>query len=83
MVSDKKVAVKVKGRFKKRVLKPVMLFCLQMVSLTKGQEEELEVAKLKILRFSLEITRIESTGWIFGKKNVKTNALNTFLTLHP
>lgn len=35
-----------------------MMYCLETVALTKRQKAKLEVAKLKMLRFSLSVTRI-------------------------
>ena len=36
-----------------------MLFGLETVALRKGQEAELEVAEIKLLRFSLGVTRLD------------------------
>ena len=36
-----------------------MLYGLEMVALTKRQEAEMEVAELKMLRFSLAVTRMD------------------------
>ena len=36
-----------------------MLYGLEMVALTKRREAETEVAELKMLRFSLEVTRMD------------------------
>ena len=38
---------------------PAMLYGLETVALTKRQEAEMEVAELKMLRFSLGVTRMD------------------------
>ena len=48
-----------KGKVFKTVVKPAMLFGLETVALKKRQEAELEVAELKMLRFSLGVTRMD------------------------
>ena len=49
----------VKGKFYKTVVRPAMLYGLETVSLTKKQEAEPAVAELKMLRFSLGVTRMD------------------------
>ena len=39
-------------------MRPAMLYGLETVALTKRQEAEMEVAKLKMLRFALGVTRV-------------------------
>ncbi|KAF7700092.1 hypothetical protein C0J45_11115, partial [Silurus meridionalis] len=51
--------VKVKGKVYGTVVRPAMLYGLETVAMSKRQEVELEVAELKMLRFSLEVTRID------------------------
>ena len=60
VICDKRVAAKVKGKVYKRVVRPIMFFGLDAVALTKRQEAELELAKLKMLRSSLRVTRVDS-----------------------
>ena len=43
----------------KRVVRPAIWFGLETVALTKGQEAELEVVDLKILRLSFIETRMD------------------------
>ena len=40
-------------------VRPAMLYGLETVALTKRQEAEMEVAELKMLRFSLGVTRMD------------------------
>ena len=50
-----RVPAKVKGKVYKTVVRPSMLYGLETAALTKKQEAELEVAELKMLRFSLGV----------------------------
>ena len=59
LIPHKKVAVKVKGRCFRGIVRPVMLSGLEMVALTQRQETELEVAESKMLRFSLSVPRVD------------------------
>ena len=49
----------VKGKVYKVAMRPAMLYGLETVALTKRQETEMEVAELKMLRFSLGVTRMD------------------------
>ncbi|KAJ8376011.1 hypothetical protein SKAU_G00065910 [Synaphobranchus kaupii] len=59
VICDRRVPVRVKGKVYSRVVRPAMLYGLETVALTKIQEGELEVAELKMLRFSLGVTRMD------------------------
>ncbi|KAF3697472.1 hypothetical protein EXN66_Car013152 [Channa argus] len=48
-----------KGKMLKTVVRPEMLFGLETVALKKRQEAELDVAELKMLRFSMGGTRMD------------------------
>ena len=43
----------------KVAVRPAMLYGLETVALMKRQEAEMEVAELKMLRFSLRVTRMD------------------------
>ena len=59
MISDRRVPTTVEGKVYKVAVRPAMLYGLETVALTKRQEAELEVAELKMLRFSLGVTRMD------------------------
>ncbi|XP_013866635.1 uncharacterized protein LOC106519479 [Austrofundulus limnaeus] len=59
VMCDKRVSVRMKGKMFKTVVRPTMLFGLETVAMTKRQEAELEVAEMKMLRFSLGVTRVD------------------------
>ncbi|KAK3541104.1 hypothetical protein QTP86_014143 [Hemibagrus guttatus] len=53
------VLVRIKEKVYRTVVRAAMLYGLETVSLRKRQESELEVAELKMLRFSLGVTRLD------------------------
>ena len=59
VMCDKRVSARMKGKVYKTMVRPAMLCGLEVVTLTKRQEAELEVAELKMLRFSLGVTRMD------------------------
>ncbi|KAK3551565.1 hypothetical protein QTP70_019805, partial [Hemibagrus guttatus] len=59
VLCDRKISERIKGKVYRTVVRPAMLYGLETVSLRKRQESELEVAELKMLRFSLGVTRLD------------------------
>ncbi|KAK3524814.1 hypothetical protein QTP86_007598 [Hemibagrus guttatus] len=59
VLCDRKISARLKGKVYRTVVRPAMLYGLETVSLRKRQESELEVAELKMLRFSLGVTRLD------------------------
>ncbi|KAK3541227.1 hypothetical protein QTP86_016806, partial [Hemibagrus guttatus] len=60
VLCDRKISARIKGKVYRTVVRPAMLYGLETVSLRKRQESELEVAELKMLRFSSGVTRLDS-----------------------
>ena len=58
VICDRRVSARVKGKVYKVAVRQTMLYGLEMAALTKRQEAKMEVAELKMLRFSLGVTRI-------------------------
>lgn len=56
---DNKVADKVKRKLYKTMLRPVMLYGMEAVAMTKRQEEKMGVAEMKLLRCSLVLTKLD------------------------
>ena len=48
-----------KGKVYRTVVRAAMMYGLKKLAIGRRQEAELEVAKLKMLRFSLGVTRID------------------------
>ena len=59
VICDRRVPARVKGKVYRVAVRPAMLYRLETVELTKRQEAEMEVAELKMLRFSLGVTRMD------------------------
>ena len=59
VICDKRISAKVKGKMYKTVVRPAILYGLEAAALTKKQEAELEVAEMRMLRFSLGVTRVD------------------------
>ena len=59
VICDRRVPARVKGKVYRMVVRPAMLYGLETVALTKRQEAEMEVAELKMLRFSLGVTGMD------------------------
>ncbi|KAK3558341.1 hypothetical protein QTP86_017253, partial [Hemibagrus guttatus] len=59
VLCDQKISARIKGKVYRTVVRPAMLYGLETVSWRKSQESELEVAELKMLRFSLGVTRLD------------------------
>ncbi|MCJ8740952.1 hypothetical protein PDJAM_G00064870 [Pangasius djambal] len=59
VLCDRKISARIKVKVYKTVVRPAMLYGLETVALRKRQESELEVAELKMLRFSLGVTRLD------------------------
>ncbi|KAK3544115.1 hypothetical protein QTP86_001946 [Hemibagrus guttatus] len=59
VLCDQKISARIKGKVYRTVVRPAMLYGLETVSLRKRQESELEVAELKMLRFSLGVARLD------------------------
>ncbi|KAK3563223.1 hypothetical protein QTP86_018276 [Hemibagrus guttatus] len=55
----RKISARIKGKVYRTVVRAAMLYGLETVPLRKRQESELEVAELKMLRFSLGVTRLD------------------------
>ncbi|KAK3569771.1 hypothetical protein QTP86_004190 [Hemibagrus guttatus] len=59
VLCDRKISARIQGKVYRTVVRAAMLYGLETVSLRKRQESELEVAELKMLRFSLGVTRLD------------------------
>ena len=50
---------RVKGKVHSSVVRPAMVYGLEMVAVTKKQAEEMEVAGMKMLRFAIGVTKTD------------------------
>ncbi len=59
VMCDKIVPGKVKGRMYKTMVRPAMLYGVEAVAMTQGQEHKMQVAEMKISRWSVGLTRLD------------------------
>ena len=57
VICDKRLPARVKGKVYSSVIRPAMVFGLETVAVTKKQVEEIKVAEMKKLRFTMGVTR--------------------------
>ena len=57
VICNRRLPARVKGKVYSSVLRPAMVYGLEMVAVTKKQVEEMEVAEIKMLRFAMRVTR--------------------------
>ena len=60
VICDRPVSARMKGNVYKVAVRSAMLYGLETVALTQRQESEMGVAELKVLRFSLGVTRMDN-----------------------
>ena len=57
VICDRRLPARVKRKVYSSVVRPVMVYGLESVVVTKKQVEEREVPEMKILRFAIGVTR--------------------------
>ena len=57
VICDRRLPARVKGKVYSSVVRPAMVYGLEIVAITKKQVEEMEVAEMKMLRFAMRVTR--------------------------
>ena len=57
VICNRRLPAKVKGKVYSSVVRPAMVYGLETVAVTKKQVEEMEVAEMKMLRFTMGVTR--------------------------
>ena len=55
VICDKRLPARVKGKVYSSVVRPPMVYGLETVAVTKKQVEEMEVAEMKMLRFTMGV----------------------------
>ena len=59
VLCDRKVPIKLKGKFHKTVVRPAMLYGTETASLKKAEEKKMDVAEMRMLRWMCILTRVE------------------------
>ena len=57
VICDRRLPARVKGKVYSSVVRSTMVYGLETVAVTKKQVEEMEVTKMKMLRFAMGVTR--------------------------
>ena len=79
IMCDRRVAPKLKGRLFKVMVRPAMLYGLETVAMTKKIEQKMQVAELKMMRYSLGISRIDRIRNDLIRGTMKIGELKTKL----
>ena len=53
VLCDRKLSASFKSKMHKGVVRPAMLYAMETMAVTKRQAEKMEVAELKMVRFTL------------------------------
>ena len=75
VICDRKLPARVKGKVYSSVMRPAMVYGLEMVAVTKKQVKEMEVEKMKILRFAMGVTRKDKIRNEYIRGTVKVDRL--------
>ena len=72
VLCDRKVPLKLKGKFHKTVVRPAMLYGMETTSLKKTEEKKMDVAEMRMLRWMCGVTREDRirNDYIRGSTNV-------------
>ena len=54
---DRRLPARVKGKVYSSMVRPAMVYGLEIVAVTKKQVEEMKIAEMKMLRFAMGVTR--------------------------
>ena len=75
VICDRRLPARAKEKVYSFVVRPVMLYGLEMVAVTKKQVEEMEVAEMKRLRFAMGVTRKDKIRNKYIRGTVKIEQL--------
>ena len=75
VICNKRLPATVKGKVYSSVVRPTMVYRLEMVVVTKKQVEGMEVAEMKMLRFAMGMTRKDKIRSEYIRGTVKVERL--------
>ena len=75
VICDRRLPARVKGKVYSSVVRPAMVYGLETVAVTKKQVEEMEVAEMKMLRFTMGVTRKDKIRNEYIRSTVKVEWL--------
>ena len=77
VICNKRLPARVKGKVYSSVVRPVMVYGLETMAVTKKQVKEMEVAEMKMLRFAMRVTRKNKIRNEYIRSTVKVERLGT------
>ena len=77
VICDRRLPARVKGKVYSSVVRLTMVYGLETVAVTKKQVEEMEVAEIKMLKFSMGVTRKDKIRNEYIRGTVKVERLGT------
>ena len=77
ILCDRKLSAKVKGKMYKSVVRPTVLYETEMEAVTERQVGKMEVAELKMVRWTLEMTRKDKIRNKYVRGTAKIAKLGT------
>ena len=75
VICDRRLPARVKGKVHSSVVRPAMVYGLELVAVTKKQAEEMEVAGIKMLRFAIGMTKKDKIRNEYIRGTVKVERL--------
>ena len=78
VLCDRKLSAKVKGKMYKSVVRPTMLYGMEMVAVMERQVRKMEVAELKMVRWTLGVTRKDKIRDKYVRGTAKIAKLGDF-----
>ena len=75
VICERRLPARVKGKVYSSVVRPAMVYGLEMMPVTKKQVEEMEVAEIKMLRFAMRVTRKDKIRNEYIRGTVKMERL--------
>ena len=75
VICDRRLPATVKGKVYSSMVRPTMVYGLEMVAVTKKQVKEMEVAEMKMLRFAIGVMRKDKVRNEYIRSTVKVERL--------
>ncbi|XP_063586490.1 uncharacterized protein LOC134763889 [Penaeus indicus] len=72
MDRDGDIHTEIKGKVYRTCVRPAMMYGLELIPLTKAAESKMEVAEMRMLRFSLGLTKLNSVPNAEVRKQLQT-----------
>ena len=75
VICNRRLPARVKGKVYSSVVRPAMVYGLEIVAVTKKQVDEMEVTEMKMLRFAMGVTRKDKIRNEYIRSTVKVERL--------